>query len=62
MDPAVSKSTIVRINQTCDKTLKSHTGCVIGLTVGPDGTLYSASSDNTIKVWNTSNGTSVKTL
>ena len=45
---------------TCVKTLEGHTETVSALALGPDGTLYSGSVDDTIKVWNT-DGTCVLT-
>jgi WD40 repeat protein len=35
----------------CLETLEGHTDWVRALALAPDGTLYSGSCDNTIKVW-----------
>jgi WD40 repeat protein len=41
------------IQGTCVKTLEGHTGSVCSLALAPDGTLYSASCDNTVKKFST---------
>jgi hypothetical protein len=50
------------IQGTCVKTLEGHTRYVSSLALAPDGTLYSGSGDDTIKMWNIIQGTCVKTL
>lgn len=38
------------------QTLTGHTDCVWALVVGLDGTLYSGSDDNTVRVWSGETG------
>jgi WD40 repeat protein len=42
--------------------LNGHTSTVNSLAVLPDGTLASASTDKTIKIWNTVKGIEIRTL
>jgi len=42
--------------------LTGHIGWVYSLTVLPDGSLVSGSSDKTIKIWDVKNGQNIKTL
>ena len=44
------------------QTLYGHTSGVYGLTVLPNGNLVSGSADNTIKIWNPSNGSIVQNI
>ena len=44
------------------KTLTGHTDSVRALTVLPDGSLVSGSVDNSIKIWDVTNGQTIKTL
>ncbi|MEG4579789.1 hypothetical protein QUA71_09290, partial [Microcoleus sp. MON1_C5] len=57
------KANLERANEGALRTLVGHTQSVYAVAITPDGkTAISASSDNTLKIWDTETGTEVRTL
>ena len=59
-----SWDTTIRVwsNHTHVKTLSVHTGCVVSLAVGQDGTLVSGSHDGTVRVWSADDFRPIRTF
>ncbi|MEG4583922.1 hypothetical protein QUA54_01555, partial [Microcoleus sp. MOSTC5] len=57
------KANLERANEGALRTLVGHTQSVYAVAIAPDGkTAISASSDKTLKIWDTETGTEVRTL